>query len=415
MIRWPRWLPLLVVIGLCTVPVASTGYAAMTPTTITFLTPPWGVPPDKPMLDAFTKATGITVQTISVPNAEVYSKAQVASAAGRAPADVIFLSEEAPSFIVAPGYLEPLDAYIAKSPDLRPNDLERMDFWKRDGKQQGITTYVQLVMMDYNAKRAAAAGISNPPARWDELVADAKQIKAKGVDQYPISMGAIDWSWYLIALSMGDPMFDASLTPVFANAGSPSRAAMATFLGMFKDGLISPDLLTKVTPHDTFMAGVGVFHQSWQGAHAVMNNPKISKQAPDVRYMLLPDKHYTWSLDAAIGISKFSRNKDAAWQFITWYVSPDSQQAIFKAVGLVPSRVSVQQALNKAGAIQQYDLLVEQSKYVHQLPRYATWWGPWTQFVTEEIRRATQGSEGADAAIDSIAKKWSELKAQYKK
>ena len=415
MIRWSRWLTLLVAVSLCAAPITVIGYAAPRPTTITFLTPPWGVPPDKAMLDAFTQATGITVQTISVPNAEVYSKAQVASAAGRAPADVIFLSEEAPSFIVAPGYLEPLDAYIAKSPDLRPNDLERMDFWKRDGKQQGVTTYVQLVMVDYNAKRAGAAGVSKAPVTWDELVADARQIKTKGVDQYPISMGAIDWSWYLIALSKGDPMFDTTLMPAFANGGTPARSAMAMLLGMFKDGLISPDLLTKVTPHDTFMAGVGVFHQSWQGAHAVMNNAKISKQAPDVRYMLLPDKHYTWSLDAAIGISKFGRNKDAAWEFIKWYVSPDSQQAIFKAVGLVPSRVSVQQALNKAGAIQQYDLLVEQSKYVHQLPRYATWWGPWTQFVTEEIRRATQGSESADAAIDAIAKKWNELKAQYKK
>jgi hypothetical protein len=58
--------------------------------------------------------------------------------------------------------------------------------------------------------------------------------------------------------------------------------------------------------------------------------------------------------------------------------------------------------------------MVEQSRFVRQLPRYAKWWGPWTQSVTEAIRKATQGQLSSDAAIDDIAKRWSDLKAQYK-
>jgi ABC-type glycerol-3-phosphate transport system substrate-binding protein len=145
-----------------------------------------------------------------------------------------------------------------------------------------------------------------------------------------------------------------------------------------------------------------------------MNNPKISKQAPDVRYLLLPDKHFTWSLDAAIGLSRFSRNKDAGWEFIKWYVSPENQRAIFKAVGLVPSRKSVQDALGKEGAIQDFNVMVEQAKFVRQLPRYAKWWGPWTQSVTEAVRKATQGQMSPDAAVDEAARRWNELKTQYK-
>ena len=38
-------------------------------------------------------------------------------------------------------------------------------------------------------------------------------------------MGAINWSWWLIALSMGDPMFDDELNPVFADDGSKAREA----------------------------------------------------------------------------------------------------------------------------------------------------------------------------------------------
>src|SRR5207249_9916436 len=57
--------------------------------TITFLTAPWGVPPDQALLKAFTDRSGITVQVISAPSAEMYTKVQVASAGRRSPADVI--------------------------------------------------------------------------------------------------------------------------------------------------------------------------------------------------------------------------------------------------------------------------------------------------------------------------------------
>ena len=383
--------------------------------TITFITAPWGVPPDQALFKGFQDRTGITVQVISAPSAEMYTKVQVASSSRRAPADVIFLTEEAPSFVVAPGYMEPLDAFVAKSPDLNVGDIERMDFWTIGGKVQGITTYVQLVMMDYNAKRLQAGGFNKPAATWDELRRQSLALKQKGVDPYPLALGAIDWSWFLMSLSAGDPMFDGSLNPVFSNSGSPARTAMARLIGFFaSDKVITPDLLTKVTPHDVFMGGTGVYHQAWQGSLAVMNNAKISKQAPDVQYLLMPDQHYTWSLDAAIGLSRFSGKKDAGWEFIKWYVSPENLRAIYKAVGLVPSRSSLQRALNSEGAIQGFDVMAEQAKYVHQLPRTAKWWGPWTQSVTEAIRKAAQGQLTSDAAVDAVAKRWNELKAQYK-
>ncbi len=385
------------------------------PQTITFITAPWGVPPDQALFKGFQDRTGITVQVISAPSAEMYTKVQVASASRRAPADVIFLTEEAPSFIVAPGYTEPLDAFVAKSADLNVGDIERIDFWTVGGKVQGITTYVQMVMMDYNAKRLQAGGFNKPAATWDELRRQSVALKQKGVDPYPVALGAIDWSWFLMSLSAGDPMFDGSLNPVFSNSGSPARTAMARMIGFFaSDKVITPDLLTKVTPHDVFMGGTGVYHQAWQGSLAVMNNAKISKQAPDVQYLLMPEQHFTWSLDAAIGLSRFSGKKDAGWEFIKWYVSPENLRAIYKAVGLVPSRKSLQQALNSEGAIQGFDVMAEQAKYVHQLPRTVKWWGPWTQSVTEAIRKAAQGQLTPDAAVDAVAKRWNELKAQYK-
>jgi multiple sugar transport system substrate-binding protein len=382
--------------------------------TITFLTPPWGVPPDAEALAAFEAETGITVEVQSLQMDELYSKVQIAGGSGLEAADVIFLSEESPSNLVASGYMEPLNSYIEAS-ETDWEDFERMDFWTVDGNIYGVTTYVQLVMMDYNAARWAEAGFDAPPATWAEFQEQAQAIKEQGVEEYPIAFGAIDWSWYLMALSMGDPMFDEELNPVFADEGSKAREAMALLLSFFEEELISPEVLAgSVNQHQLFWSGTGIFHQGWQGSVRVGNNAEISQQAPDVEYLPLPEVGNTWSLDAAIGIDVNSDAKEAAWQFIEWYVSPENQTAVYNAVGLLPSRLSVQQALSAEDAIQGYDVIVEQSSRVNQLPRYALWWGPFTATVSETILQAAQGGGmTSDEVIDTLAQEWNDLKAEY--
>lgn len=384
-------------------------------TTITFLTPPWGVPPDADALAAFQAETGITVEIQSLPMDQLFSRVQVAAASGQEAADVIFLSEEAPSNIVATGNMLPLNDYIDATPDLGIGDIDRLNFWIQDDNVYGITTYVQLVMLDYNAEKLAEAGYDEPPTTWLDLWNMATTLKAEGIAEYPIAFGAIDWSWYLIALSMGDPMFDEDLNPVFADEGSKGREAMEYLLNLFGSEVISPELLSgSTTQHQLFWSGSGVFHQGWQGSVRVGNNPAVSQQAPNVAYMVLPEVGNTWSLDAAIGISANSDAPDEAWQFIQWYLSAENQTAIYNAVGLIPSRVSVQEALNASGAIEGYDIIAAQSDRVQQLPRYALWWGPFTNFVSSSILQAAQaGDVSADAVIDALAEEWNDLRAEY--
>jgi multiple sugar transport system substrate-binding protein len=383
-------------------------------TTITFLTPPWGVPPDEEALNAFTEESGITVEIQSVQTEELYSRVQVASATGQAAADVIFLTEEAPSNVVATGNMMPLNDLIASTPDLDLSDFNQIDFWTVDGNTYGITAYVQLVMMDYNSAKLAEAGFDAPPTTWAELAEMAAAIQEQGVDDNPIAMGAIDWSWYLMALSMGDPMFDEELNPVFADEGSKGREAMALLLSFFEDELISPEILAgSITQHNLFWSGVGVFHQAWQGSVRVGNNPDVSQQAPNVAYMLLPEVGNTWGFPAAIGMSANSANVEPAWEFIQWYVGTQNQIDIYNAVGLIPSRTSVQQQLADEGAIEGYDVIAEQAMHVNELPRYTLWWGPFTNVVSETILEAAQTGMSADDVIDRLAQEWNDLKSEY--
>jgi multiple sugar transport system substrate-binding protein len=389
------------------------GPAAAQDTAISFLAPPWGVPPNEDALNAFMADSGITVEIQSVQMADLYSRVQVSAAAGEAPADVIFITEEGPSNVVATGNMLPLNDLIEMS-DLDTDDFEKLDFWTVDGNVMAIPTYLQLVMMDYNAARLAEAGFDAGPTTWAELREQAVAIKEAGVDDHPIAFGAISWSWWLMALSMGDPMFDEDLNPVFADEGSKSREAMALLKTFFDDELISPEILAgSINQHALFWSGVGTFHQAWQGSLAVANNPDRSQQAPDSKYLVLPEAGNTWSFPAGIGISVDSENVDAAWEFIKWYVSAGTQTDIYNAFGLYPSRVSVAAALNEEGVIQGYDEIVEQSMHTNELPRFALWWGPWAAFVSEEIKEAMQTGAAADDVIDALAAEWNSLKEEY--
>lgn len=383
-------------------------------TKITFLTPPWGVPPDEAALTAFQEETGISVEIQSVQTADMFSRIQVAAASNQPVADVIFLTEEAPSNIVATNNMLPLNDLIANTPEFDLSDFNKVDFWTVDDNIYGIPVYLQLVMMDYNAAKLAEAGFDAPPATWDELTEMALGIREQGIDDHPIAFTATDWSWYLMALSMGDPMFDEDLNPVFADEGSAAREAMSLLLSYFEDEFISPEILAgSINQHALFWSGTGVFHQGWQGSMAVGNNAEVSQQAPDVTYMRLPDVGNTWSFPAAIGVGALSPNVDAAWQFIQWYVQPENQVAIYNAFGLYPSRTSVADQLNEEGVIAGYDTILEQSDLVNELPRYTLWWGPFTETVTETIIQAAQSGMSGDEAVDLLAEEWNDLKSEY--
>ncbi len=379
---------------------------------ITFLTPSWGVPPDKGLLESFQKDSGITVEIQSVQNKDLFSRVQVAAATDQAAADVIFLTQEAPSNLVAIGMMRSLNDLTSKDP--LESDLIGQGFWNIDGEQFAVPVYAQLVMMDYNKDRLKKAGYNSPPQTWTEMKMMASKLKAKGIDKHPIAMKSSDWSWYLMALSMGDPMFDADLNPVFANPGSKARAAMKMLLDFFQEELISPEIVAgTVNQHSIFWSGSGTFHQGWQGSIRVGNNAKKSKQAPHVAYMVLPEKGYTWSFPAAIGIAKHSKNVEASWKFIRWYTGSDNQKSIYNAFGLYPSRSSVADSLNREGVVDGYQDILAQASKVNELPRYTLWWGPFTAKVSEAVLTAVQTNANADETVDKIADHWKELKSEY--
>ena len=173
-------------------------------------------------------------------------------------------------------------------------------------------------------------------------------------------------------------------------------------LSYFADELITPAIIAGgVTQHTELLGRHGHVPPGLAGLRRRRQQPRLSTQAPNVAYMLLPDAHFTWSQPAALGIGTGSPNRDAAYEFIEWYTSPENQAAHLRraSASIRPDRRWRPQ-LNEEGKIEGYDVIVEQAQYVDELPREALWWGPFTQAVSSAILEAASTGGDADAVID---------------
>ena len=83
-----------------------------------------------------------------------------------------------------------------------------------------------------NRKHFTDAGITDTPKTLDELVADAKTIKEKGITDYPIGLplsateGA-STTWYLLTKAFGGELFDDDFKPLFTTPDSAGYKALA--------------------------------------------------------------------------------------------------------------------------------------------------------------------------------------------
>ncbi len=135
----------------------------------------------------------------------------------------------------------------------------------------------------YNKEMLQKAGIANPPKTWDELLADAKIIKQKGIVDYPIV-----WSWsqaeavicdYAILLqAYGGKFLDENGKPAFNKGGGVD--ALKYMVQTLKEGVTNPhsteDLEEDV--RGVFSSGKAAFALNWTYMYGMANtNPKESQ------------------------------------------------------------------------------------------------------------------------------------------
>ena len=155
-----------------------------------------------------------------------------------------------------------------------------------DGKYYGMPWILDTKYLYYNKDILAKAGIKEPPKTWEELSADAKTIKDKGLLDYPIV-----WSWsqaeaaicdYATILSAYGGQFLKDGKPVFQTDGGLD--ALQYMVATMKDGISNPNSKEYLEEdvRKVFENGDAAFALNWTYMYNMANDSKDSKVAGKV-------------------------------------------------------------------------------------------------------------------------------------
>ncbi len=388
-------------------------------TSITVLMPsPQG--PD--IASAFEAETGIHVDLQTLSWDDIRPKLVTALVAGTAPADVTEFDWSWTGQFNAADWFVPLNDLIDAE---TVEDIGVAKIFTVDGKLLGIPYTNDFRVMLINKKHFSDAGIAEVPKTLDELVAAAKQLKEKGVSQYPIGLplsateGA-STSWYLLTKAFGGELFDKDFNPLFVQPDSAGYKALAFELMLLKEGLVDPastGLKDTQINEGMFSQGLtSIMISGEPGRLGQMNDPKQSKVAGQAEAILVATESGTtrsFGLPEALAIPKVSANQEAALVFVKWFTSREHQKKNL-ANGFLPTRTSALSELNAEGKLNSGDALVAQSKTVEALFPQGTppWYPQFSSGVNTAINSAAKGQITIDQAVQKIAEAAKEAMAQ---
>jgi len=207
-------------------------------------------------------------------------------------------------------------------------------------------------MLYYRTDLLDAAGIAEPPATWDELIADCKKIQAtpegKGVECYAGQFEKYEGLTVNAAEainSAGGVITDESGKP---NVDTPEAKAGLDFLvNGFKEGYIPDEAITykEEEGRRAFQEGRLIFHRQWPYQYNLANaDDGSSKVNGKFEVAPLPgmDGPGSSSLGGhAAAISAYSKNKKTALEFMKFYTSKEQCQKFLELGSLAPVYTSI--------------------------------------------------------------------------
>lgn len=192
---------------------------------------------EEQIVKTFNETSKVKVILDKIPGADYQQKLQTIISTKAAP-DVFFNwgGGSIQDFVKA-GLLLPLDDFIAEDPGLKDNFLPAVfNTAVIDGKPYGVPMRGTQPVMLFNNKTVLAANNITPPTTWEELLADVKILKGKGIT--PIALGGADqwttlmWYEYIYDRVAGPGLFEKAIS---GDKSVWESAASKKALGYIKD------------------------------------------------------------------------------------------------------------------------------------------------------------------------------------
>jgi len=219
------------------------------------------------------------------------------------------------------------------------------------GSIYGVPLFIDSGMLFYRKDLLAKYGFT-PPETWQEMVSQAEHIVSREAKegnelygftgQFKQYEGLVcDMMEYI--LSNGGEILNAETE----RPGLALRPAVEAVEFVRKNiiGKAAPiGVLTYQEPEslDVFVQGKAVFHRNWPYAWQVSNDPDRSRIAGKVSITKLPHfregRSYATLGGWQAGISNYSKNKKAAWEFVEFLTGEKAQKIFALQGGRAPTR-----------------------------------------------------------------------------
>ena len=254
-----------------------------------------GVDTVKSHLTGFEAKTGLKVNYSNSPWAQ-YRDSMVTKFVGKAPLDVMWVSDSwLPEWADA-GWLAPINGY----PELMKYNTDADDFCTQSvqykGKQYGLTYYSDYMAFFYDVEKLKKAGIKEPPKTWEEVVQQSLQIKKAGISEYPMMMSMARESWlieFLTAMvySHGGRFADDNYSPLMNDQKQGAHQALQWIVdAVNKHKIVSPACVEtgELNGLKSFGSGNHAFALLARYRVRTLNDPKQSAIAGNVKQALMP-------------------------------------------------------------------------------------------------------------------------------
>ncbi len=314
------------------------------------------------LVQEFEKTRNVEVLYQTYPTSQVGEKYNQLGPLKDCGADIIYLLDGMYTSGDMPRFLEPLDAYLERSPvDGFPKQWppSNVELGTAAGSLYVIPIRLGNFGLWYNAKIFEERGISGPPKTPEELYEIAKKCT------YTRSDGEKVFGWvcrgsvsniadYLTPMvRMWDGEFLTYDFKVTVNE-RPAVAALRLLQNMYREGIMPPDWPTYDHPEATRLfqegrAAMGLFATSYG---PTFNDPAKSRVAGSVMVTTMPlaQELQSQKRDFSVGsvfawgvaIFKGAKNKDLAWEFIRFLSSKESHLRMGLS-GNSPARIDVMQ------------------------------------------------------------------------
>lgn len=379
---------------------------------ITVMVPEWAVPSDD-MLNAFTEESGINVVMNVVSWDDIRDKVAIAASGGAAAADVIEVDWSWVGEMNSAGWLEEIEMS-----DEDKADMPTLETFSIDGKVLAVPYANDYRIAYYNKEHFKQAGIETAPKTWDEVYDALKKIKEAGIAEYPYTMpmnadesATTSMMWMAYSRS----------GQVFNDDGTLNQDAVLDALTFEKklvdEGFTDPALKTAsgMDAYRKLTAGEASFMVGPTKFVGISSNEEECSVVGQIEAILLPGRDAasdrTMPLPEAVGVTKFSENKDAAKEFVKWYTSAETQKELYQANSSIPTRNSVLGELIDDGTIQNAGAMLDEAKLIQSpfpngIPDY---YSEMSNAIYNNVNKMVLGEASAKEAFDAMNKKVNEL------